>query len=91
MQTPPAQMALPTRGADTNAQQIQINWVAPTDGGSPILSYELDLVLGNNTIAIVGSDATGNYLRLTYLITDSIIAGNSYTFIVRAKNRWGWG
>lgn len=84
-------MTLPTSGANTNAQQIQINWVAPSDGGSSILSYELDLIIGNSTVPIVGSDATGNYLSLTYLITNGIVSGNSYSFIVRAKNRWGWG
>jgi hypothetical protein len=47
-----------TRGDDTSASQIQIDWVAPFDGDSPITSYEL-IRLGVDGItweSVIGTD-----------------------------------
>lgn len=43
--------------------------------------------------SIVG-DLTGTYMGLEYTLTDlndGIVSGTTYTFKVRALNKWGWG
>ena len=89
----PSQMTSPTRGSDTDAYQVHLNWVAPFDGDSPIQSYELALLDSSGDVwtAIIGTDEMGNFLGLEHTMTDNVVPGDSYTFKIRAKNKWGWG
>lgn len=85
-------MVTPTRGADTSAMQVEVEWVAPATGDSPITSYEL-VKLGVDNIweSVVGTDAMGSYLGLSYTLTIDIVASVSYSFKIRPRNKWGWG
>lgn len=79
------------RGADTSATQIQVIWSAPQNGGSSIISYQLDVLNASGSWIEVVGNSTGNYLGLSYTLTVGIVAGNTYQFRIRAYNKWGWG
>lgn len=42
-------------------------------------------------IAIIGTDEMGNFLGLEHTMTNNVVPGDSYTFRIQAKNKWGWG
>ena len=70
-------------------EMITINWsplVAPLNGNSAILSYDLfwDNALGSLTIELTDSLVT------TYTVT-GLTAGALYSFQVRARNIYGYG
>jgi hypothetical protein len=33
----------------------------------------------------------GSYLGLSYTLTTDIVAGETYSFKIRPRNKWGWG
>ena len=86
-------MTAPTSGSLTTQKVIDIVWTAvtsPNDGGSSVTSYNLYWDQGYSSwTTVVGqySDYTGT----SYLIGIGLTAGNSYSFKVRAKNKWGFG
>jgi hypothetical protein len=88
VQTVPSQMTSPTRGADTTAFQVELDWQAPNNGGSAIISYELvDITDSSNVVIFTGESS---YVGIKYTITDNIIPGESYLYKMRAQNKWGW-
>ena len=60
-------------------------------GGTPIVSYELQMDdgLGGDLAELVGF--TENYTLNSLLITSNIGSGRTYRFQYRAKNIHGWG
>lgn len=76
--------------------EIQIDWIALTTsaetGGSAITSYELHWNQGSTVdeyVALVGSST--DYTSTSYTISTGLTAGETYTFKILAKNRWGSG
>ena len=85
---------LPTSDPDvTTNTQIKINFAnpAPGNGGSGIVSYELQMDdgLGGDFQSIIGFDSDS--LLTTYTINTGIVKGRDYRFRYRAKNLIGWG
>jgi hypothetical protein len=78
VQTVPSLMTLPTRGPDTSSTQIQIIWSTPVNGGSSIISYQLDVMSASGIWIEVVGNSTGNYLGLSYTLTVGIVAGQTY-------------
>lgn len=80
----------PTVTSDT---QIKVNFAnpAPDNGGSPIISYELQMDDGMNGdfYSIIGFDV--NSLLTAYTITTGIVKGREHGFRYRARNSIGWG
>ena len=60
---------------------INVNWTPPANGGDPIIEYEVQL---QSTGAV--ARATGTSLRWSNLPN-----GQAQSFLVRARNRGGWG
>jgi hypothetical protein len=60
-----------------------------SNGGSSILSYELQMGTEalNDFVSIVGADPTS--LALSFIITKGIVKGETYTFRYRAVNAVG--
>jgi hypothetical protein len=94
IQTEPSQMSVPTRGSDTNTQQIDVEWTtlaSPLNGNSDVTTYALYWDAGNDGGSfspLVGINS--DYLLSTYLVTDSIVSGDYYQFKIEARNFWGW-
>lgn len=85
-------MVDPVKGLATDDTRIQVNWQALTGdqtGGSAILSYDLEMLVNNVPITIIGQ--TTYYNSTSYLVQSGIVAGQSYKFRVRAINKWGYG
>ena len=63
----------------------------PNNGGSPIISYEVQMDDGKNGIftSIIGFNS--NSLVTVYIVDKSIIKGRRHRFRYRAKNIVGWG
>jgi hypothetical protein len=63
----------------------------PNNGGSPIISYEVQMDDGKNGIftSIIGFNS--NSLLTVYIVDKSIIKGRRHRFRYRAKNIVGWG
>ncbi len=75
----------------TNGNQITVQWTAPADdGGSPIISYELQLQDVNSIKwnTLVGFSTS--YIDLQYSVKNGIVKGTNYIFRFRALNRAGW-
>jgi hypothetical protein len=74
------------------ATSIKVDWSPMTannfTGGSAIISYSLewDLSVGNWQQLTVNPS-----LALTYTVNSGIIAGQVYSFRLKAQNQYGWG
>ena len=95
---PTAPSNSPTRGASTGEAQLEILWEFLTatgaDGGSPILSYglEVDDGAGGAFVPVAGSDPVGApYTQNSKLWTTAIASGSTYRLRYRAYNVHGWG
>lgn len=79
-------MAAPTFGPLTSSTSIEIVWTGLTlqddIGGTPLLSYLLEVDSGSGFTPLVGSSSP--YLSLSYLMTTNIVPGSSYTFRISA-------
>lgn len=64
---------------------------APDDGGSPLVSYEvqMDDGLGGDFVSLSGKDLNTLVTHLT--VTQGIKKGRVHRFRYRAKNAVGWG
>ena len=86
-------MAPTTEGSATSKSVVEIIWSSvtyPHDGGSPILSYNIYWDKGVGTwVNLVGQ--TSDYLHLYYSVGGSIVESGLYKFMIRAKNKWGFG
>lgn len=58
-------------------------------GGATILSYNLEMLVSGVWIELIGQ--TTYYTETLYLIQTNIVSGQSYSFRVRARNKWGYG
>ena len=77
--------------AQTSATQIYVQYTAPSNSGSPILSYEvqMDDGQGGDFVSLIGVNPY--YLKLWYVVTSNITKGTIYRFRYRALNAIGWG
>jgi uncharacterized membrane protein len=80
----------------TSNTQIQIEWTALTTlaqtGGSDITSYNVYWDQGSlvdEWVSLIGEGS--DYTSTSYIITTGVTEGETYTFKVRAENRWGYG
>ena len=77
----------------TSCDQVRVTYgtASPDDGGSPILSYslEIDDGKGGSFSKVVGFNS--NSLLTAYTITSGIESGRTYRLIYRVKNAVGWG
>lgn len=91
----PDAMGDPRSGANTNVNQIHVEWDAlasPDNGDSAILSYSLEWDSGTSgatwTVLVgVSTDSTDT----SYTLSSGITTGDDYLFRARAKNAFGWG
>ena len=98
-QTPPvAPSRAPFGGTSTTDSRLDVNWdflAGPgDDGGSPILSYGLDVDDGAGgafTPAAGGSPLTAPYTLNSKQLTTAVISGATYRVRYRAYNVHGWG
>ncbi len=81
----------------TNRQRIKADWqaiAAGADGGSEVLSYQLDMDdgAGGDFKPLTGREesSTGGYLKLTFTVYEGIRAGVTYRYRYRAMNGVGW-
>ena len=79
----PAAPAQPTVERRTGAQAF-VEWVAPDDGGSPILDYSILYTPSGGT----GAEVNGN--GVSEIVT-GLTAGTEYLIQVAACNAAGWG
>ena len=75
----------------TSCDRIRVTYgtTPPDDGGSPILSYSLEIDDGQGRIKVVGFNS--NSLLTAYTITSGIENGRTYRLVYRVKNAVGWG
>ena len=91
----PTKMPPVVKGAATDQTQIEIDWTAlagDATGGSIIISYNLEWDRdGTQTTfeELVGQSQS--YIQSSYTIAQGITVGESYSFRVRARNKWGFG
>jgi len=86
---------IPTRGTGTDTTQIVVDWdslVDPENGGSAIIAYQLqwDAGTGGASFTDLIGEAAG-FTGTTHTQDTSILAGQEYQLIYRAKNKYGWG
>ena len=73
-----------SRGSSSSNTQVAISWTAPSDnGGSSITDYTVQVKKGSTVLKTATSSAT------SYSYNTSIVEGDSYSFIVTAKNLYG--
>jgi len=75
----------------TNSKSLYVQYtIREYDGGSPILSYELQMDdgKGGDFVSLIGYDE--NYLKLSYIVEGNVIKGKLYRFRYRTKNSVGW-
>lgn len=100
VETVPVTMATPTKGSATSASQVQVDWTAITDltsdsGGTDstvIQSYNLQWDAGTNGgtwTDLLGVSPLSTVT--TYTVSSGIVAGTTYKFQVRARNKYGYG
>ena len=78
----------------TSSSSIKVTFATPTppdDGGSPILTYELQMDGGDggNFTSIHG--LTPYSMTTHFTVTEDVSKGRSHRFRYRAKNAVGWG
>ena len=87
-------MASPTRDSTTTTHVIILNWVAldiPENGYSTVESYNLQWDRGTKGVTwynLIGYDS--DVLDTSYSTINTLTAGVTYKFKVRAKNFFGW-
>ena len=76
-----------SNGDQTSHQQVHVQWTAPDDGGSPILSYVLhwDQGLGSDFVELAGE--TSQLTQTEFTITNGITVGETYKLKVKAVNK----
>lgn len=92
IQVLPSTMEDPYEGVATDDTRVQVVWnelIEENTGGSAILSYNLEMMIGGVMTEIVGQ--TTYYQDTSYLIQTGIQSGQSYSFRVRGRNKWGYG
>jgi len=75
----------------TTSKSIYVQYTAPsTDGGSDILSYELQMDdgKGGDFVSLIGGSE--NYLKLWFIVEGNLNKGTIYRFRYRALNSVGW-
>lgn len=89
LQTVPGQMLVVTRGADTSATQVQVDWQEPVElGNSPITAYELVMTQPVHKVLF---STEAYYTGFEYTVVDDVTPGVLYFFEIRAQNKWGFG
>jgi len=94
IQSSPNKMATPTRDSLTTTHKIIVNWIAldtPENGYSTIESYNLQWDRGTKGVTwynLIGYDS--DVLDTSYETVNTLVAGSTYKFKVRAKNFFGW-
>lgn len=76
IQVLPSRMADPYEGLSTDDTRIQVNWVAlvgDDTGGTAILSYNLEMLVGDVEVELVGM--TSYYKDTSYLKQTGIVSG----------------
>jgi hypothetical protein len=65
---------------------------ASENGGSPILSYELqiDNGIGGSFTSLIGGENQEFSLETTFTVVENITSGNIYRFRFRSLNVNGW-
>lgn len=91
---PAAPTDIPVSDASiTNDTTIRVTYASPppADGGSALLSYELQMDdgLGGDFVTLVGY--TPNTMVTHYTVPEGILKGRVHRFRYRAKNSVGWG
>jgi hypothetical protein len=85
----------PFRGDDTSPSQIQVKWnlldLDTENGGSQILSYNLQWDAGNGVVNVNLEGYSTAYLHSDLIVTSGVSAGTLYKFRYRARNVYGWG
>lgn len=81
----------------TDKTRIKADWakiVSPNDGGSEVLSYQLEMDdgEGGDFVVLVGGGASEDeyFLKLTYTVYSGISEGSTYRFRYRSLNSVGW-
>lgn len=75
----------------TTSKSLFVQYTTPDyDGGSDILTYELQMDdgKGGDFVSLIGYEE--NYLKLTYIVEGNITKGKLYRFRYRTKNSVGW-
>lgn len=94
MQTVPLKPSAPTKDTATSSTQLVVDWSpisSPNDGGSSIISYNLQYDAGSGAtswVDLIGNPT--NSLVQTYTFTGAITAGGTYNFRMRVLNIQGW-
>lgn len=86
---PPEQPAAPTTSelAPVGVQaQMQVSWGAPYYNGDKINAYQLQVLEGGSTVRTIDVAASEQTQAVTVPTSEA-----GYTYIVRAKNKAGWG
>ena len=83
-------------GPQTNQQQIHLDWEElishEATGGSAITSYNVQWDAGQ--YGLIWENLVGYEADMTdteYLVTNQILQSYTYSFQIRAQNKWGWG
>ena len=86
----------PTSDASvTNESRIKVNFgpqSASENGGSPVLSYDLQVDYGHDDdfLSVIGGEGMDDSLETRYTIETNIVSGNMYRFRYRSRNANGW-
>jgi len=79
--------------AVTTDKQIKVTFAnpPPSNGGSPIISYELQMDdgLAGAFKSLIGFDT--NSMLTTFTVSAGVVRGRQHRFRYRAKNHIGWG
>jgi hypothetical protein len=73
--------------SDTTNTVVSFEWTEPDNGGSDILGYVIaSKFIGEEDFVELAS----NYNELYFQITQDVVEGAEYQFIIKAENRWGY-
>jgi hypothetical protein len=76
----------------TDDTRVHVSWAAlvgDDTGGATILSYNLEQYVSGVWQELAGE--TNYYKETSFLCQTNIVAGQEYTFRIRARNKWGYG